>query len=195
MSKYLSLSGWGVVCGLALVIPVIGFSADDAVQKEAKPEAAAEAKPAAKPTRDELEKEFEKNMSGSVLVGRFTVVGKEADAPKEERYTISKVRKQDDGEWIFVYKYGKSDTQIPIKLQIEWAGDTPVITLTDLTIPGVGTFSSRVLFHRGWYAGTWQHGAVGGHLFGRIEKLPVEKKVDGKKAEGKKADKAESKKE
>lgn len=195
MSKYLSLSVWGVVCGLALVIPVIGISADDEVKKddvkkEAQAAVAAETKPAAKPTREELEKEFEKSLSGSVLVGRFTVVGKESEAPKEERYTISKVRKQDDGEWIFVYQYGKSDTQIPIKLPIEWAGDTPVITMTDLTIPGVGTFSARVLFHRGWYAGTWQHGPVGGHMFGRIEKLPVDKKTEGKKS-----DKVESKKE
>ena len=180
MFKYLSLGGWSVVCGLALVVPVMGLFAEDPVKKEAKPAAAAEAAPDAKPDRAQLEKDFEKAMSGSVLIGKFTVVGKENEAPKEERYTISKVKKQDDGEWIFVYQYGQKDTQIPIKLQIEWAGDTPVITMTDITIPGVGTFTARVLFYRGWYAGTWQHGKVGGHLFGRIEKLPLEPKVEKK---------------
>ena len=115
------------------------------------------------------------------------MVGKEAEAPKEERYTITKVKKQDDGEWIFLVRiqYGKNDNQVPLKLKVEWAGDTPVITLTDLTIPGMGTFTSRVLIYRGWYAGTWQHGKVGGHLFGRIEKLPDDKKADKKSEEEK----------
>ena len=56
------------------------------------------------------------------------------------------------------------------------AGDTPIITLTNLEIPGLGTFTSRVIIYEGRYAGTWQHGDVGGHLFGRIEKLPAERK-------------------
>jgi hypothetical protein len=63
---------------------------------------------------------------------------------------------------------------VPIPLEIKWAGDTPVITLTNLEIPGLGTFTSRVVIYEGRYAGTWQHGSVGGHLFGRIEKLPKE---------------------
>jgi hypothetical protein len=33
---------------------------------------------------------------------------------------------------------------VPIPLIVRWAGDTPVITLTDLTIPGVGTFTTRL---------------------------------------------------
>jgi len=51
-----------------------------------------------------------------------------------------------------------------------WSGNTPVITLDNLWIPGMGTFSARVLIHQGRYAGTWSHGDKGGHLFGRIEK-------------------------
>ena len=45
-------------------------------------------------------------------------------------------------------------------------------------IPGLGTFSSRVVIYEGRYAGTWQHGDVGGHLFGvlkRDEEKPTEK--------------------
>ena len=58
-----------------------------------------------------------------------------------------------------------------------------VIVLDELTIPGLGTFSSRVMFHGDRYAGTWQHGAVGGLMFGKVEK------ADAKKAEPKPADK------
>jgi hypothetical protein len=68
---------------------------------------------------------------------------------------------------------------LPIPLEIKWAGDTPVITLTKLAIPGLGTFTSRVVIYEGRYAGTWQHDRVGGHLFGKIEKA-VSDKPDGK---------------
>ena len=43
--------------------------------------------------------------------------------------------------------------------------------MTDLAIPNLGTFTARVVIYDGRYAGTWQHGKVGGNLFGRIEKL------------------------
>jgi hypothetical protein len=51
-----------------------------------------------------------------------------------------------------------------------WAGDTPIIEMTDVTIPRLGTFSARVFFYGDRYAGTWQHGQYGGHMFGRIQK-------------------------
>jgi len=56
-------------------------------------------------------------------------------------------------------------------LQVKWAGDTPVITLTNLTIPGLGTFTSRVMIYGDRYAGTWQHDKTGGHLWGKIVKI------------------------
>jgi hypothetical protein len=157
----------------------------------------ADAKVTAKPDQATLEKDFEKLLSGCVFVGKFTVVGRENQAPKEERYTIIKVKKQPSGKWIFVARieYGKNDIQVPMELDVEWAGDTPVITLTDLTIPGLGTFTSRVLVYRGWYSGTWQHGEVGGHLFGKIEKLPPPEKKTDKKVEAKTEVKDEKKEE
>jgi hypothetical protein len=47
------------------------------------------------------------------------------------------------------------------------------MSLTDLTIPGVGTFTSRVMFYGDRYAGTWQHGDHGGLFWGTIEKKPA----------------------
>jgi len=58
---------------------------------------------------------------------------------------------------------------VPIVVTMPWAGDTPIITMTDVSIPTLGTFTARVFFYGDRYAGTWQHGAVGGHMFGRIE--------------------------
>ena len=42
------------------------------------------------------------------------------------------------------------------------------------------TFDSRVLFHGNRYVGTWQHGEVGGHMWGMIEKK-AEEKADAEK--------------
>ena len=136
-------------------------------------------KPAAAPSQDELNKKLAADLTNVKLVGRFTVTGKESDAPKEEEYTITSALKLPEPDlWLLKarIKYGKTDQTFPIPLEIKWAGDTPIITLTNLEIPGLGTFTSRVVIYEGRYAGTWQHGNVGGHLFGRIEKLPAEDK-------------------
>lgn len=135
-------------------------------------------KPQPKPTlsQAELIKKLENDLTGVKLVGRFTVTGRGEMTPKEEEYTITSATKLDDPDnpdlWLLKarVKYGKTDGVFPIPLEIKWAGDTPIITLTDLEIPGLGTFSSRVVIYEGRYAGTWQHGEVGGHLFGVLKR-------------------------
>ena len=79
-------------------------------------------------------------------------------------------------------KYGNTDKSFPVPIDIKWAGTTPIMTLDKVTIPGLGTFSTRVVIHEGLYAGTWQHDEVGGHLFGTIEKAEkgAEKKPEDK---------------
>jgi hypothetical protein len=104
------------------------------------------------------------------------VTGRGEMTPKDEEYTITTAIKVDDPQlpdaWMIKarVKYGEKDGTFPIPLEIKWAGDTPVITLTNLEIPGLGTFSSRVVIYEGRYAGTWQHGDVGGHLFGVLKR-------------------------
>jgi hypothetical protein len=66
-------------------------------------------------------------------------------------------------------KYGETEAEVPMEFPVYFAGDTPVISLTDLSIPTLGTFSARVVIYRDSYAGTWQHNEKGGHLFGTIE--------------------------
>jgi hypothetical protein len=118
-------------------------------------------------------KKFEQMLSGAKLVGQFTILGREGDLPKEE-YTIKSVQKMPRGDyWLFQarIRYMDKDVTLPLPLEVKWAGDTPIITLTDLAIPVLGTFSSRVIIHKNKYAGTWTHGEAGGHLFGVIEKV------------------------
>lgn len=124
--------------------------------------------------QEALERKFAEDLSGVVFNGSFSIAGPNGEKPAQmEKYTISKVSKVKDDYWLFVARmqYGKTDLTLPMQLQVKWAGDTPVITLTELTIPGLGTFSSRVLIYGDRYAGTWQHDKVGGHLWGRLEKI------------------------
>jgi hypothetical protein len=172
----------------AILASVSGTLLTDVVA--ADPPAAKNADPAkTAPTREELYKRFSAQMSGVKLVGRFTVLGKENEKLAAEEYRILSVVKMDDGDyWLLTarIKYGKNDVTVPMPLQIKWAGETPVITLDKVTIPGLGTFSSRVLFHENMYAGTWMHDKVGGHLFGTVEKLkPEELEAEKKTPAGK----------
>jgi hypothetical protein len=124
----------------------------------------------------DLERKFAENLSGVVFSGSYSVTASGEEKPAQmEKYTIQRVSKVKDRDdyWLFAARiqYGKNDLTIPLTLQVKWAGDTPVITLTNLTIPGLGTFTSRVMIYGDRYAGTWQHDKTGGHLWGKIEKI------------------------
>ena len=121
---------------------------------------------------NEQEQAFAELMSGSALVGQFTIDGRESDDEKAERYGINRVMKVDDADWIIVAQitYGDTDIPLPVPVQVHWAGDTPILSVTDLELPLIGgNFTSRVMFFDDRYAGTWQHNQIGGHMFGRIE--------------------------
>lgn len=139
-------------------------------------------------TQEELIKKLEKTLTGAKMVGKFTITGKDEAPLAREEYLIKSAQKLPEGDfWLLKahIKYGKTDSTFPIPLEIKWAGDTPVITLTNLTIPGLGTFSSRVVIYEGRYAGTWQHDKVGGHLFGTIEPAEEAKSDEPKEDEKK----------
>ncbi len=126
-----------------------------------------------KPVLTEAQQQFQKTLTKVKFIGHFTLTG-DKKPPAEEEYTILSVEKlAKDDLWLFRarVKYGKTDLTLPMPLPVKWAGNTPVITLENITLPGLGTFSARVVVDGDKYAGTWSHGKVGGHLFGIIEKL------------------------
>jgi hypothetical protein len=107
------------------------------------------------------------------MTGQYTIIVKEGKPPAKEEYTITSATKTDEGDiWLIKarIKYGDKDAVFPVPVEIVWAGDTPVMTLTNVTIPGLGTFSARVVLYDQLYAGTWRHDQVTGHLFGTIGK-------------------------
>ncbi|MEX2093149.1 MAG: hypothetical protein WD971_10755 [Pirellulales bacterium] len=155
MIRSLALLVWSSVCLSSTIVCAQSAPVDDAAAAQAKRETA-----------------LAEMLSGATLEGSFTVTGPGHDATKlsREKYTLGEVKKLDGKLWLIPTRiqYGGKDAQLPITLPIEWAGDTPVVVVDNLGLPGFGTVSARVMFFADHYAGYWQHGDAGGHLFGTI---------------------------
>ncbi len=138
---------------------------------------------AAAPTQAELEKKFAEALSGATMIGHYTngPIDKNTRLD-EDRYTLTKVSKVSGDLWLFEARIQVEghDVALPVPLHVLWAGDTPVITLDDLALPGLGTFSTRIVIHGHQYAGVWTHGDKGGEMFGRIEREKTPEKSETK---------------
>jgi hypothetical protein len=112
---------------------------------------------------------FTQSMADVTLVGNSTRLNREG-VFGPERYHIDGVNHVSGDTWVFRtrLRYHDKEIPVPIPLSVKWAGDTPVITLTDLSIPGVGSYTARVVLYRDQYAGTWSGQKGGGQLFGKI---------------------------
>ena len=124
------------------------------------------------------ERAFAERMREVVLVGHFTVDGRETVGGSPERYEIAGVTKVGDGRWRFDTRmvYGSVDVTLPVVVPLVWAGDTPMVSITDFGIPGLdGTFTARVFFYENRYGGSWEHdmerGVFGGLMYGHIEPM------------------------
>jgi hypothetical protein len=122
----------------------------------------------------EAERQFAESMRGASLVGTFTLTGDEQGKLHPDRYDIASVQKVGDDLWQFNATMSccgfDGSSAVPIVVPMRWIGDTPVILMTDTSLPGIGTFTVRLLFYGDHYAGFWQHGPHVGHMTGRIER-------------------------
>ena len=117
------------------------------------------------------EKAFQEALQNVTLTGLYTTG--DGSELKQDRYVIEKIGKAGENLWKFDVRiqYNGKDIAIAIPVPILWAGETPVVTLTNFTVPGSGTFTARVLFHDGAYVGTWKSSAGhGGKMFGAIRR-------------------------
>jgi hypothetical protein len=131
------------------------------------------------PPMNAAEKQFQDAMSNVTLVGHFT--SGDSGETREDRYVIEKVTKVKDDVWKFDARiqYNKKDIKVGIPVPVKWAGDTPVLSLTDFSVPGMGSYTARVVIYDGTYAGTWSAGGPkphGGRVFGKIVKNGPETK-------------------
>ena len=102
---------------------------------------------------------------------RNYIEGRERRDGQPERYEISGVTKLEGDRWRFDarVKYGRVDVTLPVVVPLVWAGDTPMVSITNFSIPGLGDeFGARVVFYDNRYAGTWNHGEYGGLMYGTI---------------------------
>jgi hypothetical protein len=131
--------------------------------------------------RARLEAEFAESMRNVVMEGHFTVTGRGDDAKlRPERYEIEKAVHLAGDIWTIHARiqYGDHDYTAPVPVKLLWAGDTPVISLTDVSLPGAnGAFTARVVIFRDHYSGMWWHGETGGNQFGRIVRAPKQESV------------------
>ena len=120
------------------------------------------------------ERAFAEQMQNVALEGHFTIEGQERRDGNPELYEISTVTKLDGGRWRFNVHmtFGSVDTTLPVVVPIVWAGDTPMVRITDFAIPGLGDeYGARVIFYDDRYAGTWDAGQYGGLMYGTIRSI------------------------
>jgi hypothetical protein len=117
-----------------------------------------------------LEQEFKDALTGAILQGQSSRDGKEGVSP--DKYDIERVEKASMDNWTFHVRLSMRghEMTMPIPLEVKWAGDTPVITVTDKGYPGMGTYTARVLVYKGHYAGTWYGRNGGGKVWGVVTK-------------------------
>lgn len=153
------IASWLVCCFVSIALAAPGMGQESSGNEELS----------------QPEKEFQELLTGAKLTGQFTIDGKPLTELQDETYEIRKVHKlkSPKDSWAIHarIKYGEHDVVLPVPVKVLWAGATPILTLDNMFLPGLGTFSARVVFHGKRYAGTWQHDDVGGHLFGTIDNV------------------------
>ena len=163
-----------IVLGLS-----VGAQAQEAKKTDPVPGAAAKPSEAptaaggekAKPSTEDLEAKFKATLTKATFSGRWCGIKDGKLTPeKEDKYTITSVMKLGGDAWIINARiqYGQIDVVAPIPVRVKWAGDTPVITLDNIGIPGGNAYSARVLVYGKTYAGTWSGGDHAGLLNGII---------------------------
>ncbi len=140
------------------------------------------------PSRAELEKQFQETLAGATLKGTWQMTGEgglTGHAPliaaQEETYTIGNVTKGVQDYWMIQarIRFADKDVTVPVPVRVVWAEGTPIITVNDVFIPGVGTYSARVMIFKDFYAGTWCSDSknYGGVMSGRITRLTTPEPV------------------
>jgi hypothetical protein len=159
-------------------------SAQDA--KPANPEATAKQAEAAKKPNDtpkqandfqkatpvDPETRFKALLTKAFLAGRWAPLkdGELGEERTGDKYNIVSVTKGSGENWTVnaKMKYREQEVVLPIPVQVKFAGDTAILIVDKLSIPGGGTYSARLLFYERTYSGTWSGGRGGGMLYGTI---------------------------
>lgn len=121
-----------------------------------------------------LEARFAATLSNATFNGRWCLIQDNKMGPeKEDQYTIVGAQKVGGDTWLIRTRiqYGERDFVAPLPVQVKWAGDTAVIVVDNLAMPGGSrAYSARVVIHEDTYAGSWSGGDHAGLLMGVINR-------------------------
>jgi hypothetical protein len=106
------------------------------------------------------------------LSGRWAPL-KEGELGEErtgDRYQIVSATRGTGDNWIIKAKlnYHGQEIEMPVPVRMKFDGDTSILMVDDLPIPGGGTFTARLLIYGRTYSGTWKDQRGGGMLYGTI---------------------------
>jgi hypothetical protein len=140
--------------------------------KEVPKDAQKSASASNKPLPSDPEKRFKALFTNATLSGRWArlkdgILGEERTGDK---YTIVSVVKRDGDSWTVnaKMKYGEKELILPVPVRMKFNGDTAVLSVEDLGMPGGGTYTARLLIFERTYSGTWKDQRGGGMLYGTI---------------------------
>jgi hypothetical protein len=139
--------------------------------KEPKTENAA--KPAAaQPSPGDPEERFKTLFTNAYLSGRWAALkdGQLGEEKTGDKYNIVSVTKGNGDKWIVnaKMKYGDKEIVMPVPVQMKFVGDTAIMEVNNLAVPGGGTYTARLMFYERTYSGTWKSPRGGGMLYGTI---------------------------
>ena len=148
--------------------PAKSANTQSASQKVEEPKAAV----TQKPLPAEPEERFKFLFTKSYLSGRWAPLkdGALGDERMGDKYQIVSVAKGKDDNWVVnaKLKYREQEFVLPFPVRMKFDGDTAILIVDDLTIPGGGTYSARLMIYERTYSGTWKGQRGGGMLYGTI---------------------------
>ena len=140
--------------------------------KETKPEAPAKAVASSQPLPSDPEERFKLLFTKAYLSGRWAALkdGQLGEERTGDKYNIVSVVKGTGSNWTVnaKMKYRDQEVVMPIPVQIRFAGDTTIMEVNNLSIPGGGTYTARLMIYERTYSGTWKGQRGGGMLYGTI---------------------------
>jgi hypothetical protein len=144
-------------------------------EKEAPKKTEATSKPgpaAQKPLPADPEEQFKALFTNAYLSGRWAPLkdGTLGEERSGDKYQIVSVTKGSGDNWTVnaKMKYRDQEIVMPIPVQMKFAGDTAILVVDNLVIPGGGTYTARLLIYERTYSGTWKGQRGGGMLYGVI---------------------------
>lgn len=156
---------------LSVVIAALCLSTLAQSQSEPK-ETRKPAPPTQKPLPSDLEERFKTLFTKATLSGRWARIkdGLLGEERAGDKYTILSVVKREADNWTVnaKMKYGEKELILPVPVRMKFVGDTAVLMVEDLGIPGGGTYTARLLIFERTYSGTWKDQRGGGMLYGTI---------------------------